>query len=387
MESEEAMVRHLVEQGYTPISIEEESKSVAETLRPMASLFKGKVSDRDISFFSRQFVTLVKAGIPLVSTLQTLQEQTQNKALHRVLSFVIADVEKGESLGEALAKHPQVFSELYIAMIRTGEASGQLESVLSRLAEMGEYEANVKAQVKTATFYPKLILGVMFLAFLFITTFILPRFTAIFEQAGVDLFVTTKFLLWLNFVLRRYWYLAIAFVVLSIFGIRFFLKTPFGRDLWDRTQLKLPVFGTLFSQFVLSRFARTLSVTTKHNLPILEALDIVSRSVGNTLVSKEVLRIRESVSRGEGISRPMKEGKVFPPLVVKMVSVGEETGKLDELLMRVSEHFDFEVDNAIKKLTVLIEPVLLVILGGMVLFLILSIFVPLLSFYTKIAKG
>lgn len=385
--SQELAAKYLEEKGYLPISIEEEG-AVAAMLKPssLKSRFAA-VRDKDLNFFTRQMVTLTKAGVPLVSGLQTLSEQTGSGTLKRIISSLVSDLERGENLSTALSHHPQVFSELYSAMVRAGEATGQLDEILFRLAELGEYDTEVKSKIKTATFYPKLIVVVMFLAFLFITTFVLPRFASFFEQAGVELLFTTRFLLWLNFVLRHYWFLAIAVVGGAIFGIRQFLNTKIGRALWDRVKLSIPIFGTLFHQFAMSRFSRVLAITGRSGVPILESLEIVSRSVGNVVISSEILRLRESVRGGEGLSKPMSKSPLFPPIVVRMVSVGEETGKLDELLMRVSEYYDFEVDNAIKKLTVLIEPVLLVILGGMVLFMILSIFVPLLNFYTQIASG
>ena len=387
MESKEEIAKHLEGKGYLPISIEEEG-AVRTMLKPetMKARF-AKVKDKDLNFFTRQLVTLTKAGVPLLSGLQTLQDQSESAGLKRIIASVLSDLDKGESLSTAFSHHPNVFSELYCAMVRVGEATGQLDEILARLAELGEYDVEMKEKLKTATFYPKLIITVMFCAFLFITTFVLPRFTSFFTQAGVELIASTRFLLWLNFVLRHYWFLAIGVVGGFIYGLRYFLKTPFGTSVWDRIKLKIPVFGTLFHQFAMSRFARTSAITTRSGVPILEALEIVSHSVGNVHISRDVLRIRESVRAGKGFSKPMSESHFFPPIVVKMVAVGEETGKLDELLLRVSEYYDFEVDNAIKKLTVLIEPILLVVLGGMVLFLILSIFVPLLDYYTKIASG
>ena len=387
MESKEATAKHLEGKGYLPISIEEEG-AVRAILKPSAIKSRlAKVKDKDLNFFTRQLVTLTKAGVPLISGLQTLQEQSTSAGLKQVITSLLYDLDKGESLSTALSHHPNVFSELYYAMVRVGEATGQLDEILMRLSELGEYDVEVKEKIKTATFYPKLIVTIMFCAFLFITTFVLPRFTSFFEQAGVELLVTTKFLLWLNFMLRHYWFLDIAVVGGVVYGIRYFLKTPVGRNLWDGIKLKIPMFGKLFHQFAMSRFARTCSITTRSGVPILEALEIVSHSVGNVRISKDILRVRESVRSGKGFAQPMSESKFFPPIVVRMVAVGEETGKLDELLLRVSEYYDFEVDNAIKKLTVLIEPILLVVLGAMVLFLILSIFLPLLNFYTKLASG
>jgi len=387
MESKDAIAKHLEGKGYLPISIEEEG-ALRAILKPSAVKSRlAKVKDKDLNFFTRQLVTLTKAGVPLTSALETLQNQTESGGLKQVISSLLGDLDKGESLSMALAHHPHVFSELYSAMVRVGEATGQLDEVLARLAELGEYEVEIKAKINTAVFYPKLIVVIMACAFLFITTFVLPRFTSFFAQAGVVLPLSTQFLLWLNYVLRHYWFLVIAVVGGAVYGLRYFLRTALGRSLWDRVNLKIPIFGKLFHQFAMSRFARTCSITTRSGVPILEALEIVSHSVGNIHISKNILKIRESVRSGKGFSNPMSESKYFPPIVVRMVAVGEETGKLDELLLRVSEYYDFEVDNAIKKLSVMIEPILLVILGGMVLFLILSIFMPLLSFYTKIAGG
>lgn len=386
-ESQEEMMKYLEDRGYLPIAVEEEGVARSVFKPSFLTKYFSKVSEKDLNFFTRQLVTLTKAGVPLLSALQTLRDQVSNSTLRQVISNILADLDKGESFSAALSHQSQVFSELYYTMVRVGEATGRLDEVLTRVAELGEYELEVKTKVMTATFYPKLIVGIMTMAFLFITTFVLPRFTSFFEQAGVELMASTRFLLWLNFVLRHYWFLAIGVVSAFLAGLRYFLKTPFGRSFWDGLKLKIPIFGGLFHQFAMSRFSRTFSITMRSGVPVLEALEIVSRSVGNVLISKDILKIRESVREGQGIARPMSQSRYFPPIVVRMVVVGEETGKLDELLLRVSEYYDFELDNVLKKLTILIEPILLIVLGGMVLFLILSIFMPLLSFYTKIASG
>ena len=386
MDSAEAIAKYLEDKGYLPISIEEAKRM--GILNP--AFFGGRmvrVRDKDINFFTRQLVTLTKAGVPLVGSLETLNTQATSRGLQIVITALLADLDRGDSFSAALSHHSNVFSELYTAMTRVGEATGHLDEVLMRLAEMGEYETEIKAKIGTALFYPKLIVGVMFMAFIFITTFVLPKFVGFFEQAGVELLPTTKFLLWLNFVFRNYWYLAVAVIGSFIFLIRYLVNTPWGREFWDGFKLKIPIFGPLFHQFAMARFTRTFSVTSRSGVPVLESLEIVSHSVGNVVISKEIAKIREAVRAGEGLGKPMAKSRVFPPIVVRMVSVGEETGKIDELLMRVSEFYDFEMDNAIKKLTIMIEPILLVVLGGMVLFLILSIFVPLLHFYTKVASG
>ena len=385
--SHEAAAKYLEEKGYVPISIEEEG-TVAAAFKPSALKTRfATVKDKDLNFFTRQLATLTKAGVPLVSGLQTLEEQTASGSLKEIIVSLVSDLERGENLTSAFSHYPDVFSELYVAMVRAGEATGQLDEILTHLSELGEYETEVKSKINTATFYPKMIVGVMFMAFIFMTTFVLPRFTSFFNQAGVVLPWSTKFLLWLNVALRHYWFLVLAFVGVLIFGMRSFLKTGYGKRLWDGVKLKIPIFGPLFHQFAMSRFSRILSITSRSGVPILESLEIVSHSVGNVLITSEIQRLRESVRRGEGLSRPMSQSKFFSPIVVRMIAVGDETGKLDELLLRVSEFYDSEVDNAIKKLTVMIEPILLIVLGGGVLFMILSIFVPLLDFYNKLAGG
>lgn len=384
VDSEEAMVKHLEERGYLPISIEEGGTSRSLFDVSLFSRFT-RINERDVNFFTRQLVTLTKAGIPLVSSLQTLRDQTSSGGLKKVISGILADLDQGESFSTALSHHPPVFSELYSSMVRVGETTGQLDEILTRIAELGEYEVEVKTKMVTATFYPKLILFIMFGSFLFITTFVIPRFVSFFEQAGVELFTATKILLWINLVLRHYWFLAVGAAGAAVMALRYFIHMPVGRVLWDGIKLKIPIFGSLFHQFAMSRFARMFSIATRSGVPVLEALSVVSRSIGNVLIAKDLMRIRDSVQGGQGLARPMSQSSYFSPIMVRMVSVGEETGKLDELLLRVSEHYDFEVDNALKRLTILIEPVLLIILGGMVLFMILSIFIPLLRFYTAIA--
>jgi len=384
-DSQELVVKHLEERGYFPISIEEATKGTQQNLGFWDRF--SRISEKEINFFTRQLVTLTKAGVPLIQALQTLRDQIETKSFKNVLSSLILDLDKGESLSAALSHQPHIFSELYVAMVRVGEATGKLDEILTRVAELGEYEVEIKSKIKAATFYPKMIISIMIMAFLFITTFVLPRFTSFFDQAGVELLITTKFLLWMNYVIRHWWFVAIAVIGTTVFSVKTFLKTPLGKNIWDNVKLSIPVFGKLTLQFAMSRFSRMFSITSRSGVPILDSLEIVSRSVGNVHIAREIMTIRESVRAGQGLAKPMSQSKYFPPIVVRMVAVGEESGKLDELLLNVSEHYDFEVNSVLQRLTVLIEPILLVVLGGMVLFLILSIFMPLLSFYTKLASG
>ncbi len=375
-----AVASHLAAMGYVPVSIEE----AGEFALGMPKIFDAfnKITLVDINVFTRQLLTLQKAGIPLLSSLDIIEKQTKNKRLKDMTREIIAEVEHGSSLSAALAKYPKDFNELYVNMIKAGEVSGQLDEVLGRLVEFGEKEVDTRSRIKAAIRYPLITLGALVVAFLIVTTFVIPRFASIFAQFKTALPLPTRILLGLSFVMKHYWYIIVIIFATSVFFFLKYINTKSGRLRWDTFKLRLPVFGSLVSMFAMSHFTRATAILMKSGFPILQVLDMSSRTSGNAVIARAVDNIATSVREGKGISEPMKLSGVFPPIVVNMVSIGEDTGKVDELLMSVSEYYDQQSDYLVKNLTTMLEPIFVLLLGIMVLTMALAIFLPMWNLIT-----
>ncbi|PIR65521.1 MAG: hypothetical protein COU52_03935 [Candidatus Omnitrophica bacterium CG10_big_fil_rev_8_21_14_0_10_43_8] len=373
-ENKEGVINYLKKMGYTPISVEEYN----ETFSIKSFLLKfNKVKLEDMIMFTRQLVTLQSAGLPLLMNLSAVKEQTESSVLKNVISQLSLDIEGGSTFADALSRHPNVFDDLYVNMIKSGEISGTLDEVLERLASLAEYQMEIKAKVKSATLYPVIVVITLVVAFLVVVTFVLPRFADLFSRFGVDLPLPTKILLMINYVVRRWWYACIALAGAAVFLFRAYIKTAHGRFAWDNFKIKVPVFGPIMLKISLSRFARVTSSLIKSGIPLLQVLDMASKTTGNSIVERAIDNIKKAVNDGKPMHEPMKIDKLFPPIVTQMVSVGESTGKLDQLLARVSDYYDRQVDYALKNLTTAIEPLLIFCLGGMVLTMALAIFLPL----------
>ncbi|MFY9269742.1 MAG: type II secretion system F family protein, partial [Candidatus Manganitrophaceae bacterium] len=364
---------HLDSLGYIPVSIEEEKPGLS--LPNIFPLFE-TISAEDLIVFSRQLATLIGAGIPFMASFNALEEQTENPKLKRVITQVRREVEGGSTFTDALAKHPTVFSALYISMVKAGETAGVLDEILNRLALLAEHEAETRARIKAATRYPKIVIAALVVAFGILVTFVIPRFAALYANFKAELPLPTRIMIGINIAVHRYGILILAGLITAIFGFRKYINTPSGRLWWDGFKLKLPVFGVIFKKTALSRFARVFGTLTRSGLPILQTLEIVSETVGNVVIARIVDHIRDSAREGRGIIQPMRVSKVFPPIVIQMVAVGEETGKMEEMMMKVSEYYDRDVDYAIKNLSSSLEPLLLAVIGGVILFLALAIFMP-----------
>lgn len=369
----EAVAGHLDSLGYIPIFIEEERSGFTwdrflaqfETIRP-----------EEIIIFSRQLATLVSAGIPFSASFSALEEQTENPKLRRTISQVRREVEGGSSISDALGKHPKVFTSMYVNMVRAGEAGGVLEEILNRLAMLAEHEADTRARIKAATRYPKIVIVALVVAFGVLVSFVIPKFSALYANFKVGLPLPTRMMLGLNHLIHQYGWLILALLVSAVFGFRKYIATQRGRLWWDGFKLKVPIFGPIFTKTALSRFARVFGTLTRSGLPVLQTLEIVADTVGNVVLKRVVDTIRDSARQGRGIVQPMRMSKAFPPIVIQMVAVGEESGKMEELMMKVSEYYDRDVEYAIKNLSGSLEPLLLTLIGGMVLFLALAIFLP-----------
>lgn len=331
----------------------------------------------DINGFTREFYTLIKAGLTVPASLEVIREQDRNPLLQNIVDGLLTNIRGGASISDSLARYPQAFSALYINMFAAGELSGRLEQILERLIYLGEAEEKLRLRIKAALRYPIIVLSAIVLAFLALTNFIIPRFAQLFAQSRVQLPLPTRILLGIHDVIVHYgWFLAGALILVFLL-FRKFRSTPNGKLFWDRMMLKSPVFGSLILKAEMSRFARIMAVLIQSGITAVKALEISYGSADNRVVASAIDQIRVSVTEGSGMSQPMKESGVFPPAVVRMVRVGEETGKIDELLLKVSDYYDMQVDYMVNNLMTLIEPMLIVVLGGMVLILALGMFLPM----------
>jgi type II secretory pathway component PulF len=372
----------LGEMGYIPVFLKE-GKPAKSGLS--INFLKPKVKDKDIIVFNRQLATLFAAGIPLLSGIQGLAEQMQNKTFKEILLKVSANIQTGASFSDSLAKHPKVFSELYINMVRAGEASGTLDDILSRLASLAEHAAEIKAKIKAATRYPKIVISAMLIAILILMKFVVPNFMSIFQQVDLELPLATRILIKANYLFTNYWYVLFVGAGALFFSFKAYTKTYKGRRQLDLLKLKVPVFGPIFLKIAMSVFSRTMSTLNRSGLSIIENLQICAEVVENVPISEVINDIEQGVKRGESVTATIKKSSLFTPMVVQMMSAGEESGELDSMLVKVSEYYDMEVDYSIKNIASLIEPILLAFLGAVVLFLMLAIFLPMWDL-TKLAE-
>ncbi len=367
-----AVAEKLDSWGYVPLKIKETKESSNKLFSP-----KEKVKVDDVVLFTRQLHTLLKAGVPLLSSLEALMDQGTNVTFRNIVQDIYLTIEGGRSFSDALSQHPDVFPKLYISSIKAGELSGQLDDVLGRMAEMLEHEKNTRDKLKSAMRYPIIVVIALIIAFVVLIVLVVPRFASMFTQLGAQLPLPTRILIATSKFLQHDLHFISFAVFVVYFAFRRFIKTPKGRLWWDTQVLKVPIFGDLIMKNSLSRFSKMFETLNRSGLPILQTLDIVAETVGNEKVGQEVRKISEGVQRGEGIARPMKRSKLFPTLVVRMVAIGEQSGSMEEMLATISNHYDLEVDYAIKNMTSMIEPMLTVVLGVFILFLALSIFLPM----------
>jgi type IV pilus assembly protein PilC len=338
-----------------------------------------RVKLRDLVMFSRQFATMVDAGLSVVKCLDILQKQTRNTKMKEVIGEIKRDVAGGMSLTESFQKHPRIFSPLYVNMIRSAEAGGILDLVLDRLSGFLEKEQETRNKIKSAMMYPAVVFTFAVLMLLGLLFFVLPKFKGIFETMGLTLPLTTKILLNSSTYMTQYWYIAVVFTAGSVVLLKIFARTDKGKYAIDSAKLRVPIFGDLLLKTAVSRFARTFGTLISSGVPVLRALEIVSDTAGNRVISDTVVRARHSIKEGEKISTPLFGSKIFPVMVTQMIAIGEETGRLDQMLEKVSDFYDDEVDNTLKSLTSLIEPLMIVGLGLIVGFIAVSVISPIYS--------
>jgi type IV pilus assembly protein PilC len=374
-DSEALLLNRLREMGYVPLKVSQHRAGVKREIK----LFS-RVKVKDLSIFSRQFATMVNSGLPILKALTILEQQTESKLLAAKISEIRIDIERGSSLSAALARHPKVFNNLYVAMVRSGEAAGVLEQVLDRLAVNLEREVSLRHRVKSAMTYPVVVLCFVGLILAAMLLFIVPQFTAIYASLGGKLPLPTRMLMKVSQVFRHDFLFLLIGAGLAVYGLRRYKRTEAGRAQWDRMKLKIPVFGGLFQKTALARFARTLSVLTKSGVPILQSLDVVAETVNNSLMSKAVKDVQQSVKQGESLAKPLaRHGTLFPPMVVQMLAVGEETGALDTMLEKVAAFYDEEVTATVDSLTSIIEPAMIFIIGGAVGAAVIALYLPMFN--------
>ena len=375
-DSEALVLQRLREMGYTPLDVKREKQKVGQIkikLRP------GRVKLKDLAVFCRQFATMVNSGLPILRALAILADQTTSEELARVITQVRVDVEQGASLSIAMAKHPKAFNDLFLAMVKSGETGGVLDDVLLRLADMIEKEVKLRGKIKSAMTYPIAVVCLVILIMSAMLLFVVPQFKSIFDQLGGKLPLPTRVLLMMSDALKKFWYVVIAAAIAARFAFKRYKRTEQGRTQVDAIKLKIPVFGPLFHKTAMARFSSTLGMLLKSGVPILQALDIVSDTVNNKVVAKAVVETQGSVRQGESIAKPLAKHPVFPPMVVQMLSVGEETGQIDTMLNKVAEFYNDEVEAQVDALTSLIEPLLIAVIGGCVGAAVVALYMPMFN--------
>jgi len=374
-DNEQLLLNRLREMGYTPLKVSQRRAGVKREI----NLFK-RVKVRDLAIFSRQFSTMVNSGLPILKALSILEQQSESKLLTSTISTVRIDIERGSSLSAAMGKHPKVFNNLYVAMVRSGEAAGVLEQVLDRLALNLEREVSLRHRIRSAMTYPVVVLAFVSLILAAMLLFIVPQFKAIYASLQGKLPFPTRILLKVSDLFRHDFIFVILALGVLIYFLRRYKKTEAGREQWDRMKLKLPIFGALFQKTALARFARTLAVLSKSGVPILQSLDVVSETGNNSLMSKAVKDVQQSVKQGESLAKPLaRHSSLFPPMVVQMLAVGEETGALDTMLEKVAAFYDDEVTATVDSLTSIIEPAMIFVIGGMVGMAVIALYLPMFN--------
>ncbi len=343
--------------------------------------FGGKVKVKVLTSFTRQLATLVDAGLPLLRGLRVLQKQERSPVLKRILGDLAMSIEGGSTFSEALAQHPKVFNRLYVNMVKAGELGGVLEVVLNRLSEFMEKAQKIKGKVIAAMFYPAAVMTVAGGILVLLMVVVVPKFKLIFQDMleGAPLPAFTNFVLSISDVIAKNFLLTAGIVAGVVILFKFFIKTKFGRRVFDKSKLIFPLVGPVISKVAISRFTRTLGTLVSSGVPILQALTIVKETAGNVIVGNAVAAVHESVKEGETITAPLEASGVFPPMVISMVDVGEQTGALPEMLMRIADNFDEEVDNAVSAMTSLLEPIMIVFLAVVVGSIVIALFLPLIT--------
>jgi type II secretory pathway component PulF len=384
-DSSEMATLILTERGLIPLKVTEKVRgsqgftwtNIKERLTPI------KIGD--LILFTKQLKTMIKAGVPILMILQILENQTENVRLKRIVVAIALDIQEGSTLYDAFRKHPAVFSPLYCNMVQAGESSGALPSVMDRMIYILEHEHKIKSDIKSALQYPVIVVIFLGIAFFVLLTFVIPKFVSIFLRAGLDIPLPTKICLLMYHVLASYWFLILGAAICGMVFLIYYFKTDPGRYVRDSLLIMIPIIGPLFLKAAMSRFASIFAILHASGIPVLHSLTILSGTIGNAAISREFNQIRDKIEAGRGISGPLKSARYFTPMIINMVAIGEETGRLDEMLYEISAHYDDEVDYAMKRLSDAIGPALTIGLAAVVGFFALAIFLPMWDL-TRIVK-
>jgi len=380
-ENKQELINHLRKRKIIITTIREKPKEIN-----MSFGFKNRITTRDLGVFTRQFATMINAGLPMVQCLDILSSQMDKPLFKKIVSDVMYDVEAGSTLAEALRKQP-CFSDLFVNMVEAGEAGGILDVILNRLAVYLEKADALMKKVKGAMTYPAVVMTVCTGASIFMLMFIIPTFAAMFKDFGGELPLPTKIVMGLSDFLRANWYLLLGVVVGAFFAFKRYYKTTAGHYRIDRIMLRLPILGDVIRKSAVARFTRTLGTLVSSGVPILNGLEITARTSGNKVIEEAILKTRTSISEGNTIAEPLRECGVFPPMVVQMIGVGEQTGALDEMLAKVADFYDSEVDTAVGALTSIIEPVMIVVMGTIVGGMLIAMYLPMFKLVTVVSGG
>jgi type IV pilus assembly protein PilC len=388
-ESKAVVGEQLRQRGLIVLDVSEKSNPFK--IEDLFKKWKG-VDNRELSVFSRQFATLVASGMPMLRTLQTLEEQTQDEEIKEAVAGLRSDVEAGSSLEKAMERYPRVFDRLYRAMVRSGEQSGRLDEVLDRVAYQVEKQDALRRQVKSAMMYPTVVFGFAAVVLIAIVAFVIPVFAKIFTELSeehpeepAELPIPTKICVGASEVLTGYWFILIPGIALTLFVFFKWKKTEKGKDAWDRLILRIPFkIGDVIQKVSLARWSRTFAGSVEAGVPMLQAIKLTGETAGNLVVEQSMEDVYASVKRGGTLAGPIEENAVFPPMVGHMVSVGEETGQLHTMLGKIADFYEAEVDAKVKALTALLEPIMIVFVGGIVGFIVISMYLPMFSIYEHI---
>lgn len=374
-DGEAAVVADLRRQGCIPLSVEL-AGSVAPQRRfsfSLPSLSRGpRIKGRDLMLFTRELATLLQAGLPLDRSLQSLASLSSNQSMKKVVTDVLVEVQEGKSLSEALANHAEVFPPLYLNLVRAGEAGGVMESTLDRLATYLESSEKTRDEIRSALTYPLILALVGSGSILILLTYVLPKFSVVFADLGVAMPMSTRLVMRLSDIVQNYWWAVLLATACGVLLFNRYTATPAGRLRYDKWKLSLPVFGKLVQEIQVARFARTLGTMLNSGVPLLKALDIVRSLATSSVVAEALASVQTEVSEGKGLAGPLGQSGVFPPMALQMVAVGEETGRLDDMLLIVGDHFDREVSNTVSRLMSLLEPAMLLIMGLVAGFIVIA---------------
>jgi MSHA biogenesis protein MshG len=385
-EAIDQIATRLLNAGITPIEIAPINEIESAGQRLFVKFGGGRPKTADLMLFSRQMYTITKAGVPLLRGLRGLQSSTHNSVLRDTLADIVSNLESGRDLADCFARHFKIFPPLYISMVRVGESTGTLDTAFLRLCDYLAVEQDVQDRVQGALRYPLMVLGAVVIAVGIISVKVIPAFAPVFRALGNNIPLPTRLIMGASSFTQHYWWLILLLGAGGYSALRAYLRTDLGRYKWHRAKLKLPIVGRLMHEAVLARVTRSLAICLSAGVPALQALATIARATGNDFMTEAVLRLRDTVQRGDSISRAAATVGLFPPLVVQMIAVGEETGELPDLLSEVAEHYRREVDYQLKNLSAMIEPLLIVAVGAVVLVLALGVFLPMWDMFSKVGK-